>query len=193
MATMTNYELQGWEDVPTLQAAGEKLQLLLSSLAPQTDKVCFEEHFSDYEAAKALAEVVSSPRFACYCWRPLRHYQTLLGDEFRSINQAQLIRRLTIAPSYALPPYDWNGTPTERANLTFAEHFKEPVYTHQREGDPATAQLIGHLIQQVLGATGECPVKITTSLDGNSREHLYIASVPSKRGCSHCCGNLSGL
>lgn len=177
---MNNYAIEGLE-MPTLQVAAEKLQTMLGGLVEEADRFCLEAHFADLGAMREVAHHVQSTRFACYCWTPIVDGQALLRNELGSINHARLwfgSSVVKVAPHHALPPYNWDGLPTGSVNLSFGQRFSEPVDSAHKEGNPAIAQRIAHVVAKHLPSGSGCPVKIMTSMESTRREHFYIVTVP---------------
>lgn len=191
-----DFEVTGCE-LANLSIGADRVLALAQELAQDATEFCLEAHFHDLEALKRLSELVPSNRYACYCWRPIADPHALRDAELGSIRNARLVfgdTSISVEEGHALPPYDWDGRPSEIVTLRLVRRHLKPLSTEDTQPSPTTAQLCSEIAARVLGAELTEPVKTVTEWTDDGRAHNYLMAVSRAKAASvaaELCSTLS--
>jgi len=181
-----HFEVIGCE-LANLLVSTDQVLSVARELAEDATEFCLEAHFHDLEALKRLSEIVPSNRYACYCWRPIADPHELKDAELAYVRNARLVfgdTSISVEEGHALPPYDWDGKPSEMVTLRLVRRHLKPLSAESAQPSPATVQLCSEIAANVLGADLSEPVKTVTEWTDDGRAHNYLMTVSRTKAAS---------
>ncbi|MBE7500047.1 MAG: hypothetical protein HS113_06990 [Verrucomicrobiales bacterium] len=175
-----HFEIAGLP-LPTLSVAVERALPLLERLAHESKMLCLEAHFLELDGLKRLAQIISSNRFAYYCWGSLGDAAELERPEFQRVSQARFLfenASLLLNPLNIAQPYDWAGCPPETLSVVLELKHAYPLKEEDREPSSSVTRLLADVAAGVLEQKPERPVKTTSLRRDEFRTHQYAITVP---------------
>jgi hypothetical protein len=150
------------------------LKSLVTQLTNGLKAFCLEMHFKDLQSLEALAEVMVSSRYACYCWTEFRHISEINLNDIKSIGSARFVfgkKQLLVNTFPSLPVYDWDEKPLGIVPIMFGEKRGGIPDKADAEYGPAIISELEKIVKRVVNE--DVKVTMTTSGIGETRECFF--------------------
>lgn len=183
-----DFEIIGWELI-NVSVAVNRAFTLIHHLAEDEPMFCIEAHFQDFGGVKHLAEVISSSRFACYCWGKISGRHELVRSEFAMACNARWVFGNTSIQmesgfGHGLPTYDWDGRPPELLTVRLTRKHPKPLKAKDRKPSPVTVKLCMEAAEEAINGKLHEPVKTVTEWMDGDCIHNYLVTAPVTRAIS---------